>query len=166
MSDTANKLVIDQVKPDMVGVIGKHVMPLLEKACAYSNGRFDTSSALERCAGMNQRDIWQLWVVFDPEHATHETFGDHVKAVACTSLNKYPTDELVAEVILIGGKGPSEEWLPYFETLNAWARHNGASRIQYIGRRGWQRSMRALGVDWKPIATMYECELEVPDGDK
>lgn len=164
MSETLPKLVMQQVKPDHVRVVAPHIFDLLEKACEFSNGRFDPPSVLERCAGLNDRDNWQLWVVFSPEGATDENFAEHVKAVTVTSLNMYPTGEKVAETILIGGKGPSEEWLHYFDQLKAWARHNGASRIQFIGRKGWQRSMKSLGINWKPVATMFECDLGDADG--
>lgn len=164
MSETMSKLVVQQVKPDHIAVVAPHVRDLVEKACAFSNGRFDPASVFENCAGLNQAHKWQLWVVFDPEGATDENFKDHVKAVTVTSLNVYPTGQKVAETILIGGKGPSEEWLHYFDTLKAWAKANGASRIQFIGRRGWQRSMKSLGINWKPVATMFECDLEEANG--
>jgi hypothetical protein len=168
MSETLPKLVIEQVKPDMVGVVAPHILDLVEKACAFSNGRFDPSSVFENCAGMNAAHKWQLWVVFDraavAANKDDQGFGAHVKAVTVTSLNVYPTGQKVAETILIGGKGPSEEWLHYFDTLKAWAKANGASRIQFIGRRGWQRSMKTLGINWKPVATMFECDLEEADG--
>lgn len=165
MSETLPRLVIEQVRPDMVGTIAPHVMDLMEKACQFSNGRFDPQSVFENCAGLNEAHKWQLWVVFDRAAVEHgETFSDHVKAITVTSLNLYPTGQKVAETILIGGKGPSEEWLHYFDTLKAWARANGASRIQFIGRKGWQRSMKSLGINWKPVATMYECELEDHNG--
>ncbi len=166
MSETLPKLVMQQVKPDHVGVVAPHIMDLLDKACRFSNGRFDPPAVLERCAGLNQRDTWQLWVVFSPDNATDANFKEHVKAITVTSLNMYPTGEKVAETILIGGKGPSEDWLGYFDELKAWAKANGASRIQYIGRRGWQRTMKSLGIEWKPVATMFECELEAKDGNQ
>ncbi len=158
------KLVIQQVKPDHISMVAPHIHELVEKACAFSNGRFDPPSVFENCAGLNQTHKWQLWVVFDPEGATDENFKDRVKAVTVTSLNVYPTGQKVAETILIGGKGPSEEWLHYFDTLKDWAKANGASRIQFIGRRGWQRSMKSLGINWKPVATMFECDLEEENG--
>ena len=133
MSETMPKLVVQQVKPDHIAVVAPHVRELVEKACAFSNGRFDPPSVFENCAGLNDLHKWQLWVVFDPEGATDKNFKEHVKAITVTSLNMYPTGQKVAETILIGGKGPSEEWLHYFDTLKAWAKANGASRIQFIG---------------------------------
>lgn len=159
---TKSELVVEQVKPDMIAVVAPHINDLIEKACAFSGGRYDASSVYEACAGLNERYKWYLWVVFDKEAVRDDPakFADSVKAVTVTSLNVYPTGLKLAETILIGGRGPSEDWLHYFDNLKLWAKANSADRIQYIGRRGWQRSMKSLGIDWKPVATMFECELE------
>ena len=156
MTQTAEKLVVQQVEPELIGPVSKHIMPLLEKACAYSGGRFYAQQVLENCAGLNKRQVWYLWVVFDPKKADAENFGDRVKAITVTCLSDYPTGLRVAETLLIGGAGPSDEWLHYVDVLEAWALKNGATRMQFIGRKGFQRK---LGERWKPAATMYECEI-------
>ncbi len=164
MSETLTRYVIEQVKPAQIGPISKHIMALVEKACNYSGGRFDARTVFEACAGLDDKRTWYLWVVFDPEKANEKNFEERVKAITVTALVDYPTGLRMGETILIGGVGPSEEWLHYVDTLKQWAKANGAERMQYIGRRGWQRTMKGLGINWKPVATMFECEMEAPDG--
>lgn len=160
MSDVKPKYVLEQVRPSQVGPIAKHILPLVEKACEHSGGRFDARCVFENCAGLNQRYTWYLWVVFNPEKATEKTFGDSVKAIAVTALADYPTGLRFGETLLIGGHGPAEDWLEYIDGLKDWARKNGAHRMQYIGRRAWQRKMRGSGINWKPVMTMFEHDLE------
>jgi hypothetical protein len=97
-----------------------------------------------------------MWLVFDPK-ASPDDFAERVKAVAVSNLARYPTGLLVGEIILIAGRGHSSEWLVYVDALKEWARVNGADRLQFIGRRGFQRM---LGTEWRQAATMYEFDLK------
>jgi len=164
MTETLPKLVLEQVKPEYVGKVAKAILPLVEKACAYSGGRFSPDNVFEACAGLDPARKWYLWIVFDPHKADVENFADRVKAVTVTALVDYPTGLRMGETILIGGNGSSDEWLNYIDDLRDWAKKNGASRMQYVGRRGWQRHMKPLGIEWKPVSTMFECELEDENG--
>lgn len=164
MTDTKPNLVVEQVRPEQVKLVAPHIMPLLRKACEYSGGRFDPEIVVEACAGLNEKLKWYLWVVFDPDKADAANFGERVKAITVTAIVDYPTGLRMGETILIGGQGPSDEWLHYVDMLKSWARANKAQRIQFVGRRGWQRRMKELGIHWKPVATMYEYELEEGDG--
>lgn len=158
MADTATlqKHVLEQVRPEYVAAVWQRIPDLITKACEFSGGRFEPEAVLQACAGQNPRLNWQMWLVFDPL-ASKEDFGERVKAVAVTSLARYPTGLLVGEVILIAGRGQSSEWVHYVDALKEWARQNGADRLQFIGRRGFQR---LLGPEWKQAAAMYEFELK------
>ena len=156
MTKTAEKLIVEQVSPDLIGPVSKHIMPLLEKACAHTGGRFYAQQVLENCAGMNKSQVWYLWLVLNPDKEFKGELSERVKAITVTCLSDYPTGLRVAETLLIGGNGPSDEWLHYVDVLENWALKNGATRMQFIGRKGFQRK---LGERWKPAATMYECEI-------
>lgn len=156
MAEVMEKHVLEQVKPEYVGAVWAKIPDLVEKACAFSGGRFQPQGVLDACAGKNPKLNWQMWLVFDP-NAKPDDFGERVKAMAVTCLAQYPTGLLMGEVILIAGRGKSEEWLPYVDVLKDWARANGADRLQFIGRRGFQR---LLGPEWKSAATMYEFDLK------
>ena len=121
---TKTELAVEQVRPEMIGVVAPHVLDLVEKACAYSGGRYDAQTVFEACAGLNQTYTWYLWVVYDKNAVGDDPgkFSDNVRAVVVTSLNVYPTGLKMVETILIGGRGPSEEWLPYFDELKLWAK--------------------------------------------
>lgn len=155
MTDVLEKHVLEQVRPEHVFAAYEKVGDLIEKACDFSGQRFNPETVAMACSGQHPKLNWQMWLVFDP-NAKYETFGQSVKAMAVTSLAQYPTGLLVGEVILIAGRGQSSEWLQYVDDLKEWARANGADRLQFIGRRGFQR---ILGSDWKAAATMYEFDL-------
>ena len=156
MTKTAEKLIVEQVAPDLIGPVSKHIMPLLEKACAYSGGRFYAQQVLENCAGINKQNVWYLWLVINADKEFDGPLSERVKAITVTCLSDYPTGLRVAETLLIGGNGPSDEWLHYVDVLESWALKNGATRMQFIGRKGFQRK---LGDRWKPAATMFECDI-------
>ena len=166
MTETKSRYVLTQVKKEHIGPISRHIMPLIKKACDHSGGRFNPECVFENCAGLNPRQQWYLWVVFDPEQAKETSLGESVLVTAVTSLADYPTGLRIGETILIGGHGPSDQWLEHIDGLQDWAKSNGAERMQYIGRRGWQRQMRSMGIDWKPVMTMYESEIGGDDGGR
>lgn len=147
--------ILEQVRPNQVGPVMSAVPELIEKACEYSGGRFTPESVFEACTGPTPK--WQMWVVFDKE-ATKDpkAFGKYVKVVTVTHLAVYPTGLKVAEVIIIGGRGPNGEWIPYIDVLKRWAKAEGCHRMQFIGRRGWKR---VLSKDAIPSATLYEVPL-------
>jgi len=156
MTQTMERHVLEQVRPELVPAVWQKIPELVEKACEFSGGRFEPDAVLAACSGQNPKLNWQMWLVFDPK-ASLEDFGERVKAFAVTSLSRYPTGLLVGEVILIAGRGHSSEWLHYVDNLKHWADANGADRLQFIGRRGFQRM---LGPEWRQAATMYEFDLK------
>jgi hypothetical protein len=156
MTDTIERHVLEQVRPELVPAVWAKIPDLIEKACAFSGGRFEPGAVLAACAGQNPALKWQMWLVFDPK-ASPDDFAERVKAVAVSNLARYPTGLLVGEIILIAGRGHSSEWLVYVDALKEWARVNGADRLQFIGRRGFQRM---LGTEWRQAATMYEFDLK------
>lgn len=157
-AETLQRHVLEQVRPEYVPAVWGAVPDLIRKACEFSGGRFEPGAVLDACSGKNAKMNWQMWLVFDPG-ASKEDFGERVKAVAVTSLSRYPTGLLVGEVILIAGRGQTSEWVHYVDALKEWARQNGADRLQFVGRRGFQR---VLGPEWRQAAAMYEFELKEP----
>ena len=151
-------LILEQVRPELVGAATSKIPELVEKACRFSGGRFAPETVLAACSGQHPLLKWQMWLVFDPR-ADAQTFGKSVKVMVVTNIARYPTGIRVAEVILIAGRGDSSEWMQYIDALKDWARNQDCERIQFIGRRGFQRK---LGPAWREVSTMYEFDLKEP----
>jgi len=153
-SEARSKKIMTQAEPKQVAWVASTVPDLLEKACAYSGGRFSPESVVHACADGR----WQMWLAFDYEGAKEdrENFGKYVDVVTITTLSQYPTGLKMGEILLIAGRGKSEEWLPYIENLKSWAAAEGCQRLQFIGRQGWRRM---LGNDCKMVTTMFEIDV-------
>ena len=79
--------------------------------------------------------------------------GGTIHAAATTLLY----DNGSAELRLAGGHR-HRDWAPQLsETVSAWARSAGATRLTMKGRRGWARYAHRLG--WVAHGTIYEKEL-------
>jgi len=83
-----------------------------------------------------------------------------VDVITVTTLSQYPTGLRIAEILLIAGRGKSEEWLHNIDYLKDWAAEEGCDRLQFIGRQGWRRM---LGKDCRMVMTMFE--IGVKDDD-
>ena len=149
-------LVLEQVPHALVPAAAAKIPELVEKACKFSGGRFTPDVVLEACAGKNPALNWQMWLVFDPK-AKPENFSKGVKVFVVTNIALYPTGLKVAEVLLIAGRGESSEWMQYVDALKGWAERQECDRIQFIGRRGFQRK---LGPAWREVSAMYEFDLK------
>jgi len=71
--------------------------------------------------------------------------GEH-QGVAVTQLVRYPR-QLVAQIFLGAAKdGFSEQWLPWLEGIEAWAKvAHGATGMEIIGRPGWAKRLQKFG---------------------
>lgn len=156
--EARSKRVMTQARPDQVARTCAAVPDLLEKACAYSGGRFTPESVRQAC----EAGKWQLWLAFDYEAAKKDpgNFGKHVDVVTVTSLSQYPTGLKIAEILLIAGRGKSEEWLHNIDNLKDWAAAEDCDRLQFIGRQGWRRM---LGDSCKMVMTMFEIGVKEDD---
>ena len=72
----------------------------------------------------------QLWIA-----------GDPVMAAVVTELNQLPR-QLVCTVWLCGGENVLKWWEPMKSTIIKWAKDNGCSAVEIIGRPGWERLLK------------------------
>lgn len=127
------------------------VYPLVEKACSFSDGRFEPMSVLEGCAGLNPDWHAQLWI------AGYRGGGEapSIEAVAVTTVSTYASGLKVLEVVLVAGEN-AKGWVTFEDEFVTWAQRQGCEKIQMIGRKGWQRQ---LGEAWRVAAWMMEREV-------
>jgi hypothetical protein len=103
---------------------------LLAKGVEYSNGM---TTLPEEYAALKAGQK-QLWVLGTDER--------EIIAAATTSLQRFPSGLVLANVLLLGGADNSvRELLKMLPELESWAMAEGCNRIRFFGRKGWARHM-------------------------
>lgn len=116
------------------------IVKLLQPAIDRSEGRCTARQVLDLAmAGSSQ-----IWLIVNRE--TRE-----FRAAAVTELRPYAGNPMI-NVSLIGGLDMAL-WLNIFITeLKAYAKHNGAKGIEFLGRPGWLKALKPYGfVDRKTV---------------
>ena len=113
--------------------IWSRVAPILQRACARSDGRYaveDIHAALA-CGDM------QLWIAIDPSQV------NEIEAACATEIVNYPRERRCG-LVFCAGQHP-ERWLHHLQTIGDWAREQGCVAMEMQGRPGWERLLR----DWQ-----------------
>ncbi len=76
----------------------------------------------------------QLWAIHD----------GNIHAVMTTEIIKYP--QLTAVRIITVTGNDSERWLDLLiDTISMWGAENGATVVEFVGRKGWERVLTKRG---------------------
>lgn len=81
--------------------------------------------------------------------------GEEILAALVTDINPYPNGLRTCMVTVIVGKNPGA-WIGLESTLSDWAKENGCTKMEVIGRPGWKR---VFPDSWRASATFYEKSL-------
>ncbi len=122
--------------------IWQEVSPLLNQAIEYSDGKFSLSDVYHL---LRERDM-QLWVAYN---------NSGLKACCVTQIIPYPQKKVMFLVFSAGID--SENWLHFTETLNEFAKEQGCTSSEILGRRGWKKKMKQFG--FEEIHTVFRCDL-------
>ncbi len=128
--------------PDIPG-LWPHVLPVMEAAEGFWQGRMDAKHVLHEC----MMGRMQLWVVADSI--------DDIEAAIVTQVCEYPTRR-ACRYVLASGTG-LKLWEGADEVLTAWAHARGCSLMEATGRPGWKSKMKARG--WTSPTVVYEKEI-------
>jgi hypothetical protein len=123
------------------------IAKLLQPAIDRSEGRCTAGQVLDLAmAGSSQ-----VWLVVNRD--TKE-----FKAAALTNKRPYVGDSYI-NVSLIGGIDMAE-WLDVFiSDLKAYAKHNQCVGIEFLGRRGWVKTLKKYGFTPKDTVFM-DCKID------
>jgi hypothetical protein len=126
------------VKADNLGQVWSQVKPLLSKALA-------PRETIDRVLTDIYTKQKQLWISIE---------GPMIEAALTTEIVT-EGDRKICNIAHVGGTGLNN-WLPYFDLLDTWARAEGCSIIRVAhGRPGWQRILN----DFKVTRVTLEKEL-------
>lgn len=106
------------------------VAPLIQKAVDYSEG----VTTLDETASELVAKQKQLWVVVADDKT--------IKAALVTSLQRFVTGIMQANVILLGGeKGHLKDIIELLPQFESWAKTEGCGRVRFILRKGWAKHL-------------------------
>ena len=122
------------IPADKVLAVWRIVEPEIRRACARSDGRYESDDVL---AALLARDM-QLWLAIDV------AVPGKMDAVCVTQIANYPRQRRCALVFCAGHR--PERWLHHLDTIGEWARAQGCVAMELQGRPGWER---LLGDGWE-----------------
>jgi hypothetical protein len=127
--------------PEMWGLVGDH----LKRAAETTHGRYSIEGIINDVM-VNGHN---LWIIFDME--TQEIVSAFTNQVV-----SYPKMRVLA-CHFIGGDHLLEWKDRVLETLDNFARDNFCQKIEFTGRKGWQRLLADW--DYEPAFIVYEREI-------
>jgi hypothetical protein len=118
---------------------------LFSKAFDYAMGKVEPEDVYNDIMSGRQT----LWVVFDD--ATEKMIGSFTIRV-----KEYKSHSALCGEHLGGER--LDEWADnLFEIMESYARDLGIHKLELMGRRGWERTLRPKG--WKPTLAIFEKEI-------
>jgi len=121
--------------PDaLLGPLWPQIEPFLYRASQQSRGRYDVAWLAAQIAS---RDM-QVWAAICPG-------GNRLAGALMTHMNLYPTGLKVLQVMAASGEGVTtpEAVKEVLSVLRRYARAQGCAEIEWMGRPGFSRLVRA-----------------------
>jgi hypothetical protein len=135
------------ISPSLVDACWERAEPMIERACAYSNGRFTPESVRDEI----DKGIQVLWVLYKGD--------DDMMVVLTTSIQNYP-DRKMLNIPFCGSDGSESYWHDnrsmIISRLKDWASQHGCSGIELSGRKGWEKVLSPLGFEKSYIVLELE----------
>jgi hypothetical protein len=128
---------ISRVPSEFVDEIWERVEPFLKRGVDASRGRFDMPSLYKDIKAGNQ----QLWVIFKDD--------DNLVCSLTTQFMYYPL-RVNMSVPFIGSDDTSfsnSDWVDMMLVLMDFAKINGCSAVESVGRRAWARIFKDIGFE-------------------
>ena len=108
--------------------------PLVKDAIQEALGRDGGRLSIDDMYALIKNNDMQLWAIHDGS----------IHAVMTTEIINYKQMRSV-RIITVTGKD-SEQWLDLLiETIDAWGAENGATAIEFVGRKGWEKVLSNRG---------------------
>lgn len=114
----------------------------INKALEYSSGRYNEKTVVDGLVS----GAMQLWIAVEDGNI-------HMSLI--TQIMTYPTGLKVCEIFVLGGLDRNKWLEPGTKVITKYAKELGCSRLQMIGRKGWERVLK----DWKSVTIMLEQSL-------
>ena len=126
-----------RVPSKFVDEVWERVEPFLKRGVDASRGRYDMPSLYKEVKSGNQH----LWVIFKDD--------DNLVCSLTTQFAYYPL-RVNLSTPFAGSDDESiskEDWQDVALILMDWARLHGCSALEIVGRRGWVRTLKEVGLE-------------------
>ena len=110
--------------------VWEQVLPFIEAPLTYNNGEFEAEDIYKALIEKKM----QLWVAFN----------DRIRAAMVTEVVNYPRKKIV-RIVTLGGENMMGWIDDGVNLLKRWAKTQGATGLEVIGRKGWIRTLDKLG---------------------
>ena len=140
--------IIPQPALDMVE---KDAERLLASALERSDGRHDFASIM---AGL-EAGRYQLWMVFDEMNSP-------IGALV-TTIERYPLMDML-NLLFCGGESLENWHEEMLEVLERFAKENGCSGMELVGRHGWKPFLEKFG--WEASYLVCQRTFEIEEEQK
>lgn len=143
MGETVKRLEIRGILADEANEWWPKVSGWCEEALEHGGGLMNLDDVKSAVA---ERDM-QLWVI----HEWRE-----LKAVCVTKIQRYPQASVLTAVIVAGRDMPT--WVDALDDLLVrFAQSKGCKAVEAHGRRGWTKTLRAMG--WRDAVVTFAKEV-------
>jgi len=139
--DRVSLVSVNLVYPEHIPIVWPTAAPLLARPIDRSGGRLSVDSVYSWLAAGK----FQLWMVRE---------GNDTLAALVTEIRNYPTGLRTFNIMLLGGFS-REKWLHLWPEMAGWAKAQGCTRAEMVGRKGWTRALE--GWKW----TMVDMEKDL-----
>jgi hypothetical protein len=111
------------VLSDEVNDVWFEVLPLIESALEYGDGKYDTHSIYQK---LKSREM-QLWL----------SLNKGIEALCITQIQIYPQKK-VCLLHVVAGRDMNH-WLQFLDEIETWAKQQGCQSLEAYGRPGWKK---------------------------
>jgi hypothetical protein len=115
---------------DKIEGLWHEVLPFLERALAYSDGKFKADDVKKM---LIERDM-QLWLIYN---------NTGLKGICITQIIEYPQSKRLGIPFIAGTD--FKEWKSGWYVIREWALEHGCDSVETQGRDGWERELKPFG---------------------
>ena len=133
---------VTQIQPPQL----RHVWPGVYRYLVYGRKYLEEHMSLEDVYASVYSGALQMWL---------GVYQNQIESVGLTQIMNYPLCRSL-RFVWIGGSG-FRHYRQYGDWIELWARRNGCSKIEVLGRPGWMKMLEGQG--YEPKAVLLEKDI-------
>ncbi len=122
--------------------------PLMQKVIPTTFGR-ETIESLKNKIYNNDIILWIMWADIN-----------NIQGIVSTKIIEYPNKKVLWWGFLASQDNKMKGWFPSMtKTLSKYAKVNDCDYVEIVGRKGWVRELKKVGINISNIGIIYEGKL-------
>ena len=131
------------IPPQEVPAVFPKIKELIFRSLEYAHGNLTINDVYAQL--METRTV--LFII------TNEQYS--IEAFIIADVQQYPQRKVI-RILLSAGKNLKEWKNELLEVMTSWCKKIGASRIEIIGRKGWERALADIGFEFSHVVLTKE----------